>query len=605
MGTPHRDALLAYLGMPASGRSDRRAFVLIPLAALVAVFPLIVKGCSCGHDFDFHLLSWLEAARQFGQGTLRPHWAFTPAYNAGEPRFVFYPPLSWMLGSLLELLLAHLSRVTEVQAWAAAPILYTWVALTAAGLTMHRLAREFTSRNAALIAAMVYLANPYMLFTGYERTAYAELLATAWMPLLLLSILRERVTVRGVALPVALLWLTNAPAAVMGCYTLAFLAVWRLISDYRGHRDEKATGLLALKTLAGTVLGFGLVAFYLVPAAYEQRYVQIAMAQVDGMRIMDNFLFHRTGTSNDQVWHDVVLRTVSLIAVTLLVVTAAVLEGTYQDQKRSKVALAARGAGAIAFTEDHAELPVKGLIALTLGIGFLMTPPSAVVWRVLPEAAFLQFPWRLLAVLGAVMAVTIGGAMAGSRMRVARAVVTGLVVCGLMAFWADRFYRQRCYPEDSAPARVALFYSNEGSEPTDEYTPTLADNDAIGHTDPPYWLASSAIAAPPMASPTNPPGMSPLHVTVTAPRAEFLVMNLRRYPGWRVTLNGSEARATEAAADRDDGLMAMAIPAGVSTVDVAWRRMPDETVGEEISGAAVMGWLGLWGWTRRRSVGRA
>ena len=73
---------------------DRLPYLLIPLAACIAIFPLILHGCSCGHDFDFHLLNWMEAAHQFTHGNLHPHWAFTPAYDAGEPRFVFYPPLS-------------------------------------------------------------------------------------------------------------------------------------------------------------------------------------------------------------------------------------------------------------------------------------------------------------------------------------------------------------------------------------------------------------------------------------------------------------------------------------------------------------------------------
>jgi len=30
--------------------------ILIPLAALVAILPILVNGPSCGHDFDFHLL---------------------------------------------------------------------------------------------------------------------------------------------------------------------------------------------------------------------------------------------------------------------------------------------------------------------------------------------------------------------------------------------------------------------------------------------------------------------------------------------------------------------------------------------------------------------
>jgi uncharacterized membrane protein len=146
---------------------ERLPYLLIPLAAFVAIAPLLIHGCSCGHDFDFHIPSWFEAARQFTHGNLHPHWAYTPAWNAGEPRFVFYPPLSWSIGGLLGLLLP----------WTWTPILYTWLALTAGGLALRRLARDFTTPSAALIAATVYTVNPYMLFTAYERTAYAELLA--------------------------------------------------------------------------------------------------------------------------------------------------------------------------------------------------------------------------------------------------------------------------------------------------------------------------------------------------------------------------------------------------------------------------------------------
>ena len=74
------------------------------------------------------------------------------------------------------------------------PIIFIWIALLASGLTFHRLASEFASPNAALLASTLYLANPYMLFTAFERTAYAELLAAAWIPLLLLALLRPTPT---------------------------------------------------------------------------------------------------------------------------------------------------------------------------------------------------------------------------------------------------------------------------------------------------------------------------------------------------------------------------------------------------------------------------
>src|ERR1700731_143983 len=236
---------------PSVRRLVSPAVILIPVAALLVVLPLIVQGCSCGHDFDFHLVSWFEAAAEFRAGTLWPHWAYSPAWNAGEPRFVFYPPLSWTLGALLGMVLP----------WAAIPAAYTWVALTAAAWGTYRLGRVLAGEGGALLAALVYVANPYMLFTAYERTAYAELLAGAGVPLLLAAVLRERVTLLRVALPVALLWLTEAPAAVMGCYALALLATMRLILAWRrdGRWDGRREALgLAVRVAGGVALGLGL-----------------------------------------------------------------------------------------------------------------------------------------------------------------------------------------------------------------------------------------------------------------------------------------------------------------------------------------------------------
>ncbi len=208
---------------------ERLPYLLIPVAAFIAILPLLINGCSCGHDFDFHILNWMEAARQFTHGNLHPHWAYTPAWNAGEPRFVFYPPLSWTIGAILGLVLP----------WTWTPIVYTWLALSASGLALHYLARDFASSNAALLAAVLYTVNPYMLFTAYERTAYAELLAAAWIPLLLHAILRKQVTIPRIAIPIALLWLTNAPAAVMSCYALALLTFIRIATTW--HASNRAT----------------------------------------------------------------------------------------------------------------------------------------------------------------------------------------------------------------------------------------------------------------------------------------------------------------------------------------------------------------------------
>jgi len=578
----------------------RRALLLVPLAALVAVLPLIVHGCSCGHDIDFHLLNWMEAANQFSHGNLHPHWAYTPAFNAGEPRFVFYPPLSWVLGALLGLLLTHLPGVTEAAGWSAAPTVFTWIALTLSGLTMYRLARAFAGTNAALLAATIYLANPYMLFTAYERSAYGELLAAAWVPLLLHSILRERVSIPGIALPVALLWLTNAPAAIMGSYTLALLAVLRLGAEFVAHEPmsgSSAPGLksgvsisrlksslqLALKTLAGAALGFGLAAFYIVPAAYERRFVQIAMATINGMRIDQNFLFEHTGASPDAMDHDQVLHTASLIAVILLAATVIALIAAFIRSKPR-------------------SFPTGPLAILTAGIAFLLTPLSAILWRHAPEAALLQFPWRLLAIVAPVCALAIARALKSStassphpspgapsvaalsrwlgRNRFAASSAIALTLAAALTVPAYRSFRQLCYPEDTAPARLALFHSDAGTDPTDEYTPANADNDSLKSNNPPYWLGDSPDATPPADAQ---PGGVPSNLKIVAPHAEWAILNLRYYPNWYVSRQGTEGNQSADVRRRADGLIRIQVPAGISNLDIAYRRSFDEKLGDAIT----------------------
>ncbi len=604
----------------------RLPYLLIPLAAFLAILPLLIQGCSCGHDFDFHLLNWLEAARQFTHGNLHPHWAYTPAFNAGEPRFVFYPPLSWTLGAILGLILP----------WTWTPIVYTWLALTAAGLGLYHLAREFTPTTPATIAAVLYTVNPYMLFTAYERTAYAELLAAAFIPLLLHAILREKVTIPRIAIPIALLWLTNAPAAVMSCYALALLTLTRIAtapsnpsvgiaSNERGTTNpgapcpdsrtwasrESATApahskittappqtprQLALNTAAGTTLGIGLAAFYILPAAYERRYVQIAMAIIPFYRIQDNFLFHHTGDAP----HDQVLHIASIIAVILITFTTIALTLAYfrKSERFDKDASSRRQPGGPSFaslakgglSREGATAPAHlnqrptlcALAILTIAITLLLTPLTKFIWTNAPELAFLQFPWRFLAILAAVLALAIALALTPLKLKPTTTTILTLTIAAALTWPGYQTFHQPCDPEDTVKARVALFHSTQGTDPTDEYTPTTADNDSLAHTNPPYWLSHDPNAAAPA---NTQPGPAPTHVAITATETENLILNLRAYPNWHLTLNGTSVTSPT---QRNDGLIIIPISAGPSIIDITYNQAPDQTVGDVIFAIALI-----------------
>jgi hypothetical protein len=571
--------------------------ILIPLAALLAVLPILFRGPSCGHDFDFHVLSWLEASTQFAH-LHYPRWAYTPAFNAGEPRFLFYPPLSWALGAILGLILP----------WTLVPPAFTFIALALSGFTAHALARRYASANAATLAAILYLLNPYLLFTAYERTAYGELLAAAWLPLLLAAALAPRIRMLPLALPIALLWLTNAPAAVMSCYALAILTLLRLALPSRSsnnfrhsERSEEPLYLpsslqpkaaetrrdLALTTIAATLLGLTLSAFYLLPAAYERRYIQSDMATISGMRIADNTLFHHMlPVTDDTLAHDAVLHTASLIAILILAAILIAIATLWVPHPRG----AREGS-------DNLESPGKAttpLILLTLLLIFLLTPISLPIWSHTPELRFLQFPWRLTAILSTILLLFAARALTRLKLSTITTALAAASLAAALILSAWHLFQQPCDPEDSVQARVAIYHSHLGTDPTDEYTPTTADNDALGKSDPAYWLTPNLDACDQPAPSNAQPGQAPPHLTLTLPHPELLILARRNFPLWRVTVNGAPASSCA----RNDGLIAIPLPAGRDSIDLTQHPTPDQTAGLALTGLALLTTLTL----RRRRV---
>lgn len=575
--------------------------LLLPLVALFVVVPLQAHGSSCGDDFPFHVSSWLDAARQMRSGVLYPHWTDLGAYNAGEPRFTFYPPISWMLGALLVLLLPS----------APVTVIFIFLAITAAGFAMYTLARQYASSNVALFCAALYAANPYMVCNAVERSAFAELLCATWMPLLFLGMLRDQPTVAGLALPLSLLWLTNVPSAILGVYTFVLLFSVRIAIVCREARRSPQHGPLwqqvkpLLRTaLAGLLFAIALSAVYVLPVVWEKRFILGGSAFVGDYEVSRNFLFGHDG----HPIHDMFLRQASWIAVGALSVAALSLLPALRPH-RSLRAGSHLGAEQKAIAEIGGMLPPRRT-ALLLGgmtavIGFLLTSPSAMLWS-LPELNLVQFPWRQLTVLFVAVSLSVALALENGlgKRHGRKLLLAGTVVAMLLALLSVHSYRRGSVVPHFDAYLTYLAAHDHGFLPTPEYTIAGASDAALGSNDPGFWLAATPEAPPPGVQIHQAPGHmdpnflpgwgpattvsqpAPLHLVLNLKQPQMLILHLRAYPNWQIFHNGV---AEAARLHRADGLLAVPLPAGPSTVDLRWHRSADQYLGDAVSLLAVGG----------------
>jgi hypothetical protein len=560
---------------------------------------MLLRGPSCGGDFPFHFTCWHDALAGWRQGIAYPHWASSANFGAGEPRFVFYPPLSWMLGAALGWLLP----------WALVPAALSFLLQAATGLATRALARQMLPDGAATLAGCAAIFSGYALFNIYSRSDFAEASGSFWIPLLLLFLLRGsnsspspwRRAFDGSTLPLALTlagcWLFNPTLGVMASYLLAFLALAATLT--------LRLWAPLLRAAVAAVLGIGLTSFFLLPAAWERRWVDIRHVLVFGSyRIKNRWLF--SGYFDPWISpRHILSNATSLIGAAMFTVALGCLLLAW---------LLGKLPPASAPESRRWWIPLALIPPLVLFFGLPLSQP---LWNLLPELDFLQFAYRWLLILQTPMAIYFALAFwpRQPRRRIFVASACALLFVAISVF-AGRFLFVpfgKFDPQTAsslAALEAALDHGGKGVPGLPLYLPLGASNDlaAMGlpdaclvsdpatvlgkvpdspaYQDPryfqrfPVWTAAQGSCEAVFSAAKDFSNSEHLRIQATAGHAGFLILRLRSYPAWRVAVNGYPVASLP---HRDDGLIVVPVPQGTIDLAVDWTTTPDVVAGRWLS----------------------
>jgi hypothetical protein len=324
-------------------------------------------------------------------------------------------------------------------------------------------------------------------------------------------------------------------------------------------------------------LGFGLASFYLIPAIYEQRWVQISAALYGGLTPADNFLYAKTSDAE----HDAFNRIASHVAVLLALWTICAALAAWRAIYRGKTGN---------LKSNHFVL----LAVLALSAIVLMFPVSNILWRFLPELRFVQFPWRWMSMI-ALCAMIFTVAAARESLRWAWLFLASLTIVAS----AHYLVKHAWWDTEDMPTLQAAIKDGIGFEGADEYDPAGDDHVDLPQRQPRARILSRDSGALTQNAPeviVEKWNSEHRAVRVVSKNPANVALRLLDYPAWRVTVNGAAvtARHLEGTAE-----MIVPVPAGESELRIDFKRTMDRTLGGWISTASLITSLSILFYRRR------
>lgn len=360
-----------------------KSYVFLILILTIPAFASLIRpGFFPMHD-DLQAFRVYEMDQCFKDFQFPCRWVPDMGYSYGYPQFNFYPPSVYYLGEILHLIgFQFIDSVKIVFA----------LGFIASALSMYFFLKNYLSKWAGLVGALIYTYIPYKAVNVYVRGALNEFWSLVFYPLLFWSswkLIKEggKRNIIFFAVSTFLILITHN---LMTMIFLPVLAVWILLQIILEKRYKSI-----LSIFAGGILGVGLAAFFSLPVLAEKQFAHFETLVGGYFDYRQHFVsigqlfisnFWGYGSS---VWGLDDGLSLSAGHIQLIASIIALVLAIINFKKFRKL-----------------SLTVFVLVGLELAVLFMVHQKSSPVWSFLESfLIFVQFPWRFLSISTFLLAV--------------------------------------------------------------------------------------------------------------------------------------------------------------------------------------------------------
>lgn len=528
---------------------------LLVLLTLPTILPYFNAKFFYTQDYIFIArLQQMSTALLSGQFPVR--WA--PDLRYGEPVFDFYAALPYYIGTVIHLLGFNFIWVAK--------ILFMLSSVLSA-VTMYLLANKIFGQKAGILSAVLYTYAPYRAVDMYVRGALSETWAFVFFPLIFYTsvLLVEKLNLKNLtflALSLAGLFLTHNVTTVM---FFPFLALWWI---YLILREKKWKAIPYL--FFASVLGFGLAAFFLLPAVFERDFIQTKYLIVGYFNFRAHFVMFKQFFSlfwgyGSSVWgpDDGLSFQVGLVNFAILALSAVL---------------------AVFHKKDKKFLGILGLFGISFLLSiFLQHNKSAFIWEAIPLMAFIQFPWRFLGI--SIFVVALVGGLITPYLKNKLSVIYFVIIIAAIASTFN-YFRPKEYVDDNFFDKfLNPEIMHKGVDLTKDYLPIWVQT-----VDGERFDVPRAETGKINVSNLKQTSIS-MDFSVIATDNSLIEAPITYFPGWEVKVDNQLLTQSEPS---KMGLIRFSLPRGNYQVKIDLKDTPIRSIGNIMSAVSILIALGLF-----------